>query len=237
MPIPPAPFIACRVRDELPDEVAELSATLQAGSKASQSALAGRLITDASCDLIDAFFNDMVLHMLETTGDDGFREAHEMLEDVKAKLRHALGWLTGFFSNERLAPVVRHYQGLLVHLPTAHGDLAHLAFAITPELARDSQAALANLRDDERADIKAGVEVLIRVVEAALVPLMYVPKERMRFNFIVDKTLNGFIAIANALLFRSLRKLAAGMPRELYPLVADHLGQFLHQDAPLPVGE
>ena len=231
MSLPVPPFIACRIRDELPDEVAGLSAALQAGSKESQSALAGRLITDASCDLIDAFFNNMVLHMLETTGDPSFREVHEMLEDVKSKLRQALGWLTGFFSNERLTPVVLHYQSLLVHLPTAQGPLAHLAFAITPELARDSEAALANLRDAERADIKADVEVLIRVVEAALVPLMYVPKERMRFNFIVDKTLNGFIAIANALLFRSLRKLALGMPKELYPLVADHLEQFLHQRA------
>ncbi len=225
---PTPPFIACRISDNLPEDVSLLSATLQAGSKTSQAAEAGRLITEASCDLIDSFFGNMIRHMLETTGDPGFREAHEVIEEVKAKLRHYLGWVTSFFSNERLAPVVLHYQGLLVRMGTVEGEQAHLAFAISPGLAREAEAALTNLRDPARADIKSGVEVLIRVIEEALEPLLYVPKQRMKFNFVVDKTLNGVIAVTNALVFRSFRKLGTQLPPKLFPAVADHLESFLH---------
>ena len=226
--MPATPFIACVISDTLPDEVAGLSARLQAGVRESQAALAGRLITEASCDLIDAFFGNMIREMLETTGDPGFREAHEVVEEVKAKLRHYLGWITGFFSNERLAPVVAHYHSLMTRLTVDGAPRAHLAFAISPALARDAEAALANLRDRENADIKAGVEVLIRVIEEALEPLLYVPKQRMKFNFVVDKTLNGVIAVTNALVFRSFRKLGAQLPPKLFPAVADHLEVFLH---------
>lgn len=229
--VPTPPFIACRIRDNLPDEVARLSAALASGGKASQAEVAGRLITEASCDILDAFFGDMIAEMMEKTGDPGFREAHAMIQEVKAKLHQYLGWITGFFSNERLAPVVKHYQSLMVHLPVADGELterAHLAFAISPALAREAQAALTGLRDPATADIKAGVEVLIRVIEEALEPLLYVPKQRMKFNLVVDKTLNGFIVVTKTLVFRSFRKLGVQLPQSLYIPVADHLESFLY---------
>lgn len=228
--MPQPPFIACRVTPTLPDEVSALSARLQARIKESQAATAGRLITEASCDLVDAFFGNIIRDMLAQSPDDhDLKEAHAVIEEVKSKLRHYLGWITGFFSNERLAPVVAHYASLLTHLPDADGvPRAHLAFSISPALAADSQASLAALHDPATTDIRPGVEVLIRVIEEALVPLVHIPKQRMKFNFLVDKTLDGVIAVTNALVFRSFRKLGVKLPKPLFPLVADHLGSFLH---------
>lgn len=230
--MPQPPFIACRVTDTLPAEVRALSDRLQARVKAPQAETAGRLITEASCDLVDAFFGDIIRDMLAATPDDpDLREAHAVIEEVKAKLRHYLGWITGFFSNARLAPVVAHYADLLVDLPDAAGmPQAHLAFAISPALAAGSAAQLARLRDPETTDIRPGIEVLIEVIEAALVPLLHVPKQRMAFNFLVDKTLDGVIAVTSALVFRSFRKLGTQLPPPYFPVVADHLGRFLHLD-------
>ena len=224
--MPTPPYIACRVSDTLPDEIAVLNDHLQRGSKTSQAKLAGRLITDASCDIIDAFFGTIVKQMLDETGEAGFREAHEVIEDIKGKTRHYLGWITGFFSNERLAPVVAHYQTLIIKMPSAEGSHAHLCFRISEDLARDAKASLATLRDPATTDLRPGIEVLIRVIDEALQPLLFVPKQRMKFNFVVDKTLNGVISVTMALAYRSFRKLGTQLPPAHFERVADHLEQF-----------
>jgi hypothetical protein len=49
----------------------------------------------------------------------------------------------------------------------------------------------------------------------------------MKFNFVVDKTLNGVIALVEMLLKRMLHKLSPKIPREIYPQIAAHLQTFL----------
>ena len=227
------PFIACRLSDSLPAEVAALDSALQQRVKESQAALAGKLITDASCDLIDAFFGQMMLSLqAQDPSSPVFREAVAVIEDIKGKLRHYLGWVTGFFSNERLAPVVSHYRSLMTTLPVAGVPQAHMAFSISPALAAEAKASLDALRDGSAPDAKAGIEVLIRVIDEALEPLLYVPKQRMKFNFVVDKTLNGVISVTLALSNRSLRKLGQFLPRPMFVPVANHLESFLFQEMP-----
>lgn len=70
-------------------------------------------------------------------------------------------------------------------------------------------------------------KVLIEAVEEAIVPLATHPKDLMKFNFIINKTLDGVIALIRTLFKRMLRKLAPHLPRELYPTVAAHLETFL----------
>ncbi len=232
--VPHPPFIACRISEDLPTQVEQLDVRLQARVRESQADLAGRLITEASCDLMDAFFGHMMLDLKQASPQSPvFREAYAVIEDIKGKLRHYLGWVTGFFSNERLAPVVAHYRQLMTWLPVEGTPQAHLAFAITPELAREAQASLQVLREGRTPEAaKAGIEVLIKVIDEALQPLLFVPKQRMKFNFVVDKTLNGVISVTMAFAYRSLRKLGEHLPPDLFPQVADHLERFLHVKSP-----
>ena len=83
------------------------------------------------------------------------------------------------------------------------------------------------MRAGQAKDGREAVEVLIEVIEAALEPLLYTPKRLLKFNFVADKTLNGVIAVTNALAFRQLRKLGENLPPPLFAPVADHLEQFL----------
>ena len=60
---------------------------------------------------------------------------------------------------------------------------------------------------------------VLRVIDEALQPLLYVPKARMKFNLVVDKTLSGVIAVTLALAYRSFRKLGTQLPPPLFPQV------------------
>lgn len=226
---PSIPFIACPVREDLPADVARLEATLLAGTRESQAKLAGQLITDAACDLIDAFFGSLLTTLArEHPGEPGYAEAGALLDDIKGKLRHYLGWVTGFFANERLTPVVGHYRGLMTRLPEDGRERSHIAFAITPALGADAQRTLEALRSGDVTDARASIEVLIRAIDEALEPLLLEPKRRMKFNFVVDKTLNGVLAVTMGVVHHKLRKLGETLPHELFRPVADHLTRFVH---------
>jgi hypothetical protein len=60
--------------------------------------------------------------------------------------------------------------------------------------------------------------------------LLFVPKQRMKFNFVVDKTLNGVISVTMALAYRSFRKLGTQLPPAYFVAVADHLEQFFYAE-------
>lgn len=229
---PPLPFVACRIREDLPHDVAGLDDRLSAGVRAPQAELAGKLITDASCDLVDEFFGTLLEQIAkEHPHAAGVAEARSVLDDVKGNLRHYLGWVTSFFGNERIAPVVKHYRSLMTTLPVQNEHRAHLAFALSPGLASEAVQSLDTLRTGGPEDARAGVEVLIRVLDEALVPLLFIPKERMKFNFVVNKTLDGVISVTKALVRKKLRKLGEHLPREHYGTVTDHLAKFLHVQA------
>lgn len=226
--VPERPFIACYVSNDLPHAITELDRRLQSGVKESQSKRAGEIMTEASCDLIESLFGDMIdaLHAAEPQSPV-FIESRKVIDQIKGTLQHYLGWITGFFGNERLAPVVTHFQHLLVTLDSPAGAQANLVFPVTPELAREGRAALTALQTGTAADAREGIETLIRFIEAGLQPLLFEPKRLLKFNFVVDKTLNGVISITTSLGFRSLRRLGEHLPQHLHKPLADHLAQFL----------
>jgi hypothetical protein len=68
---------------------------------------------------------------------------------------------------------------------------------------------------------------MIEVIEATLDALVYQPKDLMKFNFLVSKTLDGVISLLLKYVKHMVRKLARNLPRESYPIVGRHLMQFL----------
>jgi len=59
------------------------------------------------------------------------------------------------------------------------------------------------------------------------------PKRLMRFNLIVDKTLDGAIYMIKGLAFRQLRALGDRLPVAHLPVFLDHLEHFFHDQSPV----
>jgi hypothetical protein len=59
------------------------------------------------------------------------------------------------------------------------------------------------------------------------------PKRLMRFNLIVDKTLDGAIYMIKGLAFRQLRALGERLPVAHLPVFLDHLEHFFHDQSPV----
>lgn len=221
-------IVATPVPLELHQQFLTLSQRLQSGDREPLAKAAGVLISDVACDVIETVFGGMLDQMAAASGKAHYQDSHAAISEVKTVLRKYLPWATGFFDNQRLAPVAKHFESLMHEYQDEQGqDHTFVTFVLSPELAHKSRQSLATLRAGQAKDGREAVEVLIEVIEAALEPLLYTPKRLLKFNFVADKTLNGVIAVTNALAFRQLRKLGENLPPPLFAPVADHLEQFL----------
>lgn len=231
-PIYPAvPYVACQIPQNLSDELKRIHQALQSGGKESHAKETGYLVTEASCHLMDRFFGDMISELATRDADPLFRESAAVIREIQSKLRHYLGWITSHFSNERLRPVIAHFVALHFDLPSGlHNEgvlQSHLTFPVSPDLATQAQASLQALRDGTAPDAREGIEILIKIIDEGLQPLLFQPKKLMHFNFIVDKSLNGVSSLMMTLSHHSLLKLGKHLHPQHFELVADHLEQFL----------
>lgn len=226
----PKSFVALPVNPNSPIELAELARRLNSGVKESQAEFAGRLITETSVALLDDLFIEMMDKLEKVTPNDPLlHEARDNVAHVQDILRKYLGWLTGFVSNERMAPVSTHYVQMFEELEV-HGEKRwHLVIPLSEAHADEAERHMSHLSDGTAKDGREGIEALIVIIDEALKPLMYEPKRLMKFNFVVDKTLNGVISVTMTFAHRALRKFGAHISPQALPTLAEHLRSFLHR--------
>lgn len=221
------PFIASHLQPRIPVELAGLYQRSRTRLSDADKQLGAALLTDAYCDLVDTCFTHLLDDIAASHDSRTLTEARAVIEDIKQKARHYVGWVAGLLANERLPPVIAHFHGLVHELDLGDGPRPCLAFPVSARLAADARRVLDSLHDGSATGIDEGIELLIEAVEEAMGPLVSTPKDLMKFNFIVNKTLDGVIALVRTLFKRMLRKLAPQLPPALHGRVATHLERFL----------
>ena len=228
----PLPCVAYATTPELQSQVFQLHQALQAGVRDDQSKLATRLIQDAAHELITTFYSELITNLQHAGDVPAYRDGASMVSEIADKLTHYLGWASAFFSNERIKPAVSHYHAMMLQRPMQGSMQPVIAFAIPEALAKRLEQLLVPLSQGQATSAHEGIEALIEVIDLALHALLIKPKQLMKFNFVVDKTLNGVISVTLALSNRSLRKLGQFLPRPMFIPVADHLESFLFREMP-----
>lgn len=223
-----APFVAAPLRPHIPVELAALTARAHNGHLTEADKKVGALLlADTLCDLLDFCFTDLMKELQREHPSRSIEMGLATSEGIKEKIHHYLAWIVSFISSERLVPVIEHYNSL-VHEMTLHGQLQTVvAFPISASLAADATRVLGELRSGEAENADEGMTLLVHAIETLLEPAILTPKRLMKFNFLVNKTLDGVISVVMALFKRELRKLGPMLPRDFYPQIAGHLGRFL----------
>lgn len=204
----------------------------ETGQSQSLATEAGQVMSEVGCQLIDVVFGELVQQFLHVSALPAFRESLAAIEEVKTVLRKYLPWAISFFGNERLAPVAKHYADLIQSRQIDGLALPFLVFALPESVA---QQALRSLEDLEQHRVKTAtnaIEALIQVIDVSLEVLLKQPKTLLKFNFVVDKTLNGVINVTTSMSYKNLRKLGQQLDPSLFDALTNHLRQFLIAAAP-----
>ncbi|WP_410209616.1 hypothetical protein [Aquirhabdus sp.] len=222
-----APFLASTVQDRITTELEGLYQRTRSRVSDADKKLGLELLIEANCDLLDTCFGSIFEELSRLQPSKDLLDANAVIEDIKSKARHYIRWIGPFISNDRLPPVIAHYYTLMHQMDLGSGSKPYMAFNITTDFAAVLKQALAKLADGRVTDVQEIVDLLVEVFDETLQPLLIRPKELMKFNFVVNKTLDGVISIVKMLNKHMLRKLAPSIPMNLYPVVARHLEEFL----------
>jgi len=221
------PFFATTLDPRIPTELELLYQRTRVNVTDDDKMTGIQLLIDALCELIDTCFGQIFDEMGRIHPSKELTEAHAVIEDIKGKARHYIAWVGTFIANKRLPPVIAHYYSMTHPMDLGHGPQLYMAFNVDPAFAAELKQALAKMMDGTLHDIHEVVDLLVRVMDVTLEPLLLKPINLMGFNFVINKTLDGVIGVVRILNRRMLRKLAPSIPRDLYPTVAKHLSQFL----------
>jgi len=224
--------IALPLRADTAERISRLTEQLQAGQRESLSTEAGQVMSEVGCQLIDVVFGELVQQFLHVSALPAFRESLAAIDEVKTVLRKYLPWAISFFGNERLAPVAKHYASLIQSRQVDGQALPFLVFGLPESVAKLAVKSLEDL-EQHRVKIAAdAIEGLIQVIDVSLDVLLKQPKTLLKFNFVVDKTLNGVINMTTAMSYKNLRKLGQQLDPSLFDPLTNHLRTFLiHIDA------
>lgn len=221
------PIFACTLQERIPVELEALYHATRTKVTDADKIQGVELLAEAYCDLIDTCFVRLLDDLTNTDSPSKeLLDAHRTLEEIKEKTRHYVRWTAGFIANDRLPPVIAHFYAM-THKQGVGRDQPFMAFDLSPALAADIARVVPTLKDGSAKNFDEGIELIIRVIDESMIPMSIEPKNLMKFNFIVNKTLDGIIAVVNALFKRMLRKLAPKVPVELLPKVGTHLETFL----------
>ncbi len=219
--------IALPLRAETALRISRLTEQLQAGQSESLSTEAGQMMSEVGCQLIDVVFGELVQQFLHVSALPAFRESLATIEEVKTILRKYLPWAISFFGHERLAPVAKHYADLIDSRQVDGLDLPFLAFDLPDPVAKLAVQSLEDLEQHRVKTAVTAIDSLIQVIDVSLGVLLKQPKALLKFNFVVDKTLNGVINMTTSMSYKNLHKLGQQLDPSLFDALTNHLRQFL----------
>jgi hypothetical protein len=76
-------------------------------------------------------------------------------------------------------------------------ETIYMTYPVAPHLAQQVRNSSQKLAGGDHAEISNALKLLTEVIDVGVTHLIREPKKCLKFNFVVDKTLNGVINMRN----------------------------------------
>lgn len=158
----------------------------------------GDVLAEMSCEVIDQVFGQMSRDL------DDDAESEKVLEQIKEAVKKYMPWSVSFLANERLIPMVNYLADMTY---TENGENL-LCYKVDNVIVKETLGCLEQIRAGNYIYIPLVFKAFTQIVDQGVTHLVREPKKLLKFNFVVDKTLNGVINFTTQLGYRRLEKLA-----------------------------
>ncbi|MFH4193902.1 hypothetical protein ABTD86_24885, partial [Acinetobacter baumannii] len=194
-----------KISDSTYTQFASIREKLHAGVRESQSKVLGDVLSDLSCEIIEQVFSVLLKDEQDnsTMTQKQRYESEKVLQQILDTFRKYMPWSVSFFGNERLLPLVDYMTSLMKE----REQEVYITYPITPQLVQQAQTLTEQIREGNMQSVEKAFQTLIQIVDLGVTSLVREPKKRLKFNLVVDKTLNGVINMTTHLGYKRLEKL------------------------------
>lgn len=218
-----------KISDSTYTQFASIREKLHAGVRESQSKVLGDVLSDLSCEIIEQVFSVLLKDEQDnsTMTQKQRYESEKVLQQILDTFRKYMPWSVSFFGNERLLPLVDYMTSLMKE----REQEVYITYPITPQLVQQAQILTEQIREGNMQSVEKAFQTLIQIVDLGVTSLVREPKKRLKFNLVVDKTLNGVINMTTHLGYKRLEKLGTQVDQTTATHYINHFLAFMHQAA------
>jgi hypothetical protein len=207
--------ISLKIQPETHYRFRDIHSRLNSGDQTSLSKALGENLTDIACEIIDQVFGRLA--RLSNSAD---RESEKVVQQIVETTRKYMPWSVSFFGNERLIPMVNYLYEMTHEI---EGDY-YVRYPIQKTLAIELLRYVKEMESGNHHCVSPALKTFIEVVDQGVTHLVRQPKNMLKFNMVVDKTLNGVIHLTTQLGYKRFDKLGS-----LYdaPTISHYFEHFL----------
>lgn len=218
-----------KISDSTYTQFASIREKLHAGVRENQSKVLGDVLSDLSCEIIEQVFSVLLKDEQDnsTMTEKQRYESEKVLQQILDTFRKYMPWSVSFFGNERLLPLVDYMTSLMKE----REQEVYITYPITPQLVQQAQTLTEQIREGNMQSVEKAFQTLIQIVDLGVTSLVREPKKRLKFNLVVDKTLNGVINMTTHLGYKRLEKLGMQVDQTTATHYINHFLAFMHQAA------
>ncbi|WP_284118928.1 hypothetical protein [Acinetobacter seifertii] len=218
-----------KISDSTYTQFASIRDKLHAGVRESQAKVLGEVLSDLSCEIIEQVFSVLLQAEQDNSAmtEKQRHESEKVLQQILDTFRKYMPWSVSFFGNERLLPLVDYLTSLM---KKREQDI-YITYPITPQLVQQAQTLTEQIRAGNMQSVEEAFQTLIQIVDLGVTSLVREPKKRLKFNLVVDKTLNGVINMTTHLGYKRLEKLGTQVDQTTATHYINHFLAFMHQAA------
>lgn len=203
---------------------AHIRTQLLQASKESQANALGSVLSEMACEVVEQVF--MVL-LNENQQHSKTGESEKVIQQILDAIRKYMPWSISFFSNERLVPLVEYLSKTLL----IEDDKIYMTYPVEQQLAQQVIASGQKLAEGDSREVENALKRLTEVIDVGVTHLIREPKKCLKFNFVVDKTLNGVINMTTHLGYKRLEKLATQLDQQVAVTYVDYFLKFMRHPA------
>ncbi|MDQ9036973.1 hypothetical protein RFH07_10185 [Acinetobacter seifertii] len=202
---------------------------LHDGVSQSQAKPLGDVLSNLSCEIIEQVFSVLLQAEQDNSAmtEKQSQESEKVLQQILDTFRKYMPWSVSFFGNERLLPLVDYMTSLMKE----REQDVYITYPITPQLVQQAQTLTEQIRAGNMQSVEEAFQTLIQIVDLGVTSLVREPKKRLKFNLVVDKTLNGVINMTTHLGYKRLEKLGTQVNQTTATHYINHFLAFMHQAA------
>lgn len=210
--------VELKLKPETYQQFQNIHSKLNNNDREPQSKHLGDNISNIACELIDQAFGSLVNQSNSKDGD-----SEKVLNQVKEAIIKYMPWSVSFFGNDRLLPMVNHVNALMKR----KGEQGYITYPVNRVLVEELLGCAEQLKQGHSAYVKPGLKAFTQVVDQGVTSLIREPKKLLKFNMVVNKTLDGVISLTTGIGYKRFDKLSTIYDAKTIGQYFDHFVAFL----------
>ena len=210
--------VELKLKTETYQQFKNIHTKLNNNDREPQSKYLGDNISNIACELIDQAFGSLVNQSSSKDGD-----SEKVLKQVKDAITKYMPWSVSFFGNDRLLPMVNHVNGLMKR----KNDQGYITYTVNKVVVEELLGCAEQLKQGNTAYVKPGLKAFTQVVDQGVTSLIREPKKLLKFNMVVNKTLDGVISLTTGIGYKRFDKLSSIYDAQTIGKYFDHFVAFL----------